>query len=110
MLSANIIMMLKLNILGRQTAIFPDLSSFLTYNRILKKKRAIHIKLIELLGIPEGYIPFGTTVIGYPAEQYYRVPLRKVVDFIFREKPDYGITALRMCCAPGDLYCELKDS
>ena len=66
--------------------------------------------LIEFLGIPEGYIPFGTTVIGYPAEKYHRVPLRKAVDVTYIESPDAGKTAPRMCCAPGDLYCDLKSS
>ena len=33
--------------------------------------------LIEVLGIPEGYIPFGTFLIGYPAEKYQRIPVRR---------------------------------
>jgi hypothetical protein len=66
--------------------------------------------LIELMGIPEGYVPFGTTVIGYPAEIYHRVPLRKAVDVTYIESPDAGKTASRVSCAPGDLYSELKDS
>ena len=36
--------------------------------------------LIEALRLPEGCIPFGTFVIGYPAERYLRVPKRKPVD------------------------------
>jgi nitroreductase/NAD-dependent dihydropyrimidine dehydrogenase PreA subunit len=36
--------------------------------------------LIDLLGLPEGYIPHGTFVIGYPAERYLRIPKRKPVD------------------------------
>jgi len=36
--------------------------------------------LIGLLGIPEGYIPFGTFLIDYPAERYLRIPTRKPVD------------------------------
>jgi nitroreductase len=36
--------------------------------------------LIDLLGIPEGYMPYGTFVIGYPAEQYYRTPKKKPVE------------------------------
>ena len=36
--------------------------------------------LLEMLGIPEGFIPFGTFVIGYPAETYVRIPTRKPVD------------------------------
>jgi nitroreductase len=40
--------------------------------------------LIEALGIPEGYIPYGTFVIGYPAEKYLRIPVRKPVDVTWR--------------------------
>ena len=36
--------------------------------------------LITLLGIPEGYVPFGTFAIGYPAERYLRIPTRKPVE------------------------------
>jgi nitroreductase/NAD-dependent dihydropyrimidine dehydrogenase PreA subunit len=36
--------------------------------------------MIDMLGIPEGHIPFGTFVIGYPAERYLRIPTRKPVD------------------------------
>jgi nitroreductase/NAD-dependent dihydropyrimidine dehydrogenase PreA subunit len=36
--------------------------------------------LIEMLGLPEGYIPHATCVMGYPAEKYQRVPVRKPVD------------------------------
>ncbi|MGB5244311.1 MAG: nitroreductase family protein [Lutimonas sp.] len=36
--------------------------------------------MIEMLGIPEGYIPFGTFVIGYPAENFHRIPVRKPVN------------------------------
>jgi nitroreductase/NAD-dependent dihydropyrimidine dehydrogenase PreA subunit len=36
--------------------------------------------LIELLGLPEEYIPHATTVIGYPTEQYQRVPARRPVE------------------------------
>jgi nitroreductase/NAD-dependent dihydropyrimidine dehydrogenase PreA subunit len=36
--------------------------------------------LIELLGIPDGYVPQATCVVGYPAETYHRIPTRKPVD------------------------------
>jgi nitroreductase len=36
--------------------------------------------LIDLLGLPEGYMPYGTFVIGYPAEKYHRIPKRKPVE------------------------------
>ena len=39
--------------------------------------------MIKLLDIPEGFIPFGTFVIGYPAERYLRIPTRKPVDAIW---------------------------
>jgi nitroreductase/NAD-dependent dihydropyrimidine dehydrogenase PreA subunit len=40
--------------------------------------------LIETLGIPAGYIPYGTFVIGYPAERYLRIPVRRPVDVTWR--------------------------
>ena len=40
--------------------------------------------LIEVLGLPEGYISHGTCVIGYPAEKYQRIPVRKPVDVTWR--------------------------
>jgi nitroreductase/NAD-dependent dihydropyrimidine dehydrogenase PreA subunit len=36
--------------------------------------------LVTLLGCPAGYVPFGSFVIGYPAENYLRIPLRKEID------------------------------
>jgi nitroreductase/NAD-dependent dihydropyrimidine dehydrogenase PreA subunit len=36
--------------------------------------------LLSMLGLPEGHIPHGTCVIGYPAEKYQRIPQRKPVD------------------------------
>jgi len=38
----------------------------------------------EMLGLPEGYIPHGTCVIGYPAEQYHRIPARKPINVTWR--------------------------
>jgi len=40
--------------------------------------------LVEMLGMPEGYIPHGTFVIGYPTETYHRIPARKPVDVTWR--------------------------
>jgi nitroreductase len=39
--------------------------------------------LIDILKIPEGYLPFGTFVIGYPAETYLRIPVRNPIDVIW---------------------------
>ena len=36
--------------------------------------------LVEALGLPEGHVPYGTFVIGYPAEKYQRIPVRKPVN------------------------------
>lgn len=36
--------------------------------------------MMEILGLPEGFIPFGTFVVGYPAERYLRIPTRKSAD------------------------------
>ena len=40
--------------------------------------------LVEILGIPEGYIAYGTFVIGYPAEKYHRIPVRRPVNVTWR--------------------------
>ena len=36
--------------------------------------------LMETLGLPEGNATYGTFVIGYPAEKYLRIPVRKPID------------------------------
>jgi nitroreductase len=36
--------------------------------------------LTGILGIAEGYIPHATCVIGYPAEKFHRIPVRKPID------------------------------
>jgi len=36
--------------------------------------------LLDVLGMPEGQIPFATFLIGYPTEFYQRIPKRKPVD------------------------------
>ena len=40
--------------------------------------------LLELLGPPQGHIPFGTFVIGYPTETYLRIPTRRPFDVTWR--------------------------
>lgn len=40
--------------------------------------------LIELLGLPEGHVPYGAYVLGYPAEKFQRIPKRKPVDVTWR--------------------------
>ena len=39
-----------------------------------------HPPLLEVLGMPEGQIPFGTFLIGYPTEFYRSIPARKPLD------------------------------
>jgi len=36
--------------------------------------------LIELLGLPEGSVSFGTILLGYPAEAFLRIPERQLPD------------------------------
>jgi len=38
----------------------------------------------EAMKLPEGCIPYGTFVVGYPAEKYLRIPKRKPVDVTWR--------------------------
>jgi len=40
--------------------------------------------LREMIGLPEGYIPHATCVIGYPAERYHRIPARKPINVTWR--------------------------
>jgi len=40
--------------------------------------------LIESLKLPEGHVPYGTFVLGYPAEQYHRIPARKPLEVTWR--------------------------
>ncbi len=39
-----------------------------------------HPPLLEVLGMPEGQIPFATFLIGYPTEFYRSIPARKPID------------------------------
>jgi len=40
--------------------------------------------LVELLGLPEGTVSYGTILLGYPAEAFQRLPLRKPVDVTWK--------------------------
>ena len=40
--------------------------------------------LIELLGLPTGTVSYGTILLGYPAETFLRIPVRKPVDVTWR--------------------------
>ena len=40
--------------------------------------------LMELLDLPENHIPYGTFVLGYPAEHYHRIPTKRPLDVSWR--------------------------
>jgi len=40
--------------------------------------------LIELLGLPQGTMSFGTILLGYPAETFGRIPVRRPLDVTWR--------------------------
>ena len=40
--------------------------------------------LIELLGLPEGHVPYATFVLGYPAANFQRIPARKPLEVTWR--------------------------
>lgn len=40
--------------------------------------------LMELLGLPQGTVSFGTILLGYPAETFGRIPVRKPLDVSWR--------------------------
>jgi nitroreductase/NAD-dependent dihydropyrimidine dehydrogenase PreA subunit len=43
-----------------------------------------HPPLIEALGLPEGTVSYGTILLGYPAEAFTRIPVRKPLDVTWR--------------------------
>jgi len=43
-----------------------------------------YLPLIEMLGHPEEFVPYGSFAIGYPAETYHRIPVRKALDVTWR--------------------------
>jgi len=44
----------------------------------------VYRPLVELLGLPEGTVSFGTILLGYAAETFGRIPVRKPVDVTWR--------------------------
>jgi nitroreductase/NAD-dependent dihydropyrimidine dehydrogenase PreA subunit len=62
----------------------PALGLGTTFTGSINTAAQAYPPLIETLGLPEGYIPHGTFAIGYPAEKYQRIPVRKPVDVTWR--------------------------
>jgi nitroreductase/NAD-dependent dihydropyrimidine dehydrogenase PreA subunit len=58
----------------------PGLSLGSTYTGSINTAAQAYPPMVEMLGLPEGYIPHATCVMGYPAEKYQRVPTRKPVN------------------------------
>jgi nitroreductase/NAD-dependent dihydropyrimidine dehydrogenase PreA subunit len=58
----------------------PSLGLGTTYVGSINTAAQGYPPLVALLGLPEGYIPHGTSLIGYPTEKYQRIPVRKPVD------------------------------
>jgi nitroreductase/NAD-dependent dihydropyrimidine dehydrogenase PreA subunit len=62
----------------------PALGLGTTFTGSINTAAQAYPPLIDALGLPEGYIPYGTFVIGYPTEKYLRIPVRKPVDVTWR--------------------------
>ncbi len=62
----------------------PALGLGTTFSGSINTAGQSHPPLIEVFGLAEGYIPHGTFLIGYPAEKYQRIPVRKPVDVTWR--------------------------
>jgi nitroreductase len=62
----------------------PALGLGTTFTGSINTASQAYPPLIQTLGIPEGNTPHGTFVIGYPAEEYHRIPARKPVDVTWR--------------------------
>jgi nitroreductase/NAD-dependent dihydropyrimidine dehydrogenase PreA subunit len=62
----------------------PGLGLGTTFTGSINTAAQSYPPLIELLGLPEGHVPYGTFVLGYPAEKFQRIPKRKSVDVTWR--------------------------
>jgi nitroreductase/NAD-dependent dihydropyrimidine dehydrogenase PreA subunit len=62
----------------------PSLDLGTTFAGSINTAAQAYPPLIKVLALPEGNIPFGTFVIGYPAEKYQRIPVRRPVDVTWR--------------------------
>ena len=40
--------------------------------------------LVEMLGLPEGTVSYGTILLGYSAENFGRIPVRKPLNVTWR--------------------------
>ena len=52
----------------------PGLGLGTTYTGSINTACQGYPPLVEMLGLPAGYVPHATCVIGYPAERYHRIP------------------------------------
>lgn len=62
----------------------PGLGLGTTFTGSINTAGQTYPPLIELLGLPEGHVPYGTFVLGYPAEQFQRIPKRKPIELTWR--------------------------
>jgi nitroreductase/NAD-dependent dihydropyrimidine dehydrogenase PreA subunit len=62
----------------------PALGLGTTFTGTINTASQSYPPLMEILGLPEENLPYGTFVIGYPAEKYQRIPVRKPVDVTWR--------------------------
>jgi nitroreductase/NAD-dependent dihydropyrimidine dehydrogenase PreA subunit len=62
----------------------PSLGLGTTFTGSINTAGQSYSPLIEAMKLPEGHMPYGTFVIGYPTEKYQRIPLRKPVDVTWR--------------------------
>jgi nitroreductase len=62
----------------------PGLGLGTTFTGSINTASQGYLPLGEMIGLPEGYIPHATCVIGYPAERYHRIPARKPINVTWR--------------------------
>jgi len=62
----------------------PALGLGTTFTGTINTASQSYPPLIEAMKIPEGYITYGTFVIGYPTEKYLRIPVRKPLEVTWR--------------------------
>ena len=53
----------------------------------------VHLRESHALGVPDGYMAYGTFLLGYPTEMYHRIPVRKPLDVTWHGAAAAGSSA-----------------
>jgi nitroreductase/ferredoxin len=62
----------------------PGLGLGSTFAGSINTASQAYTPLMEMFQMPVGYVPYGTFVVGHPAETFQRIPVRRPVDVTWR--------------------------